>query len=182
MQAALEKKEVEVQSSAKRKQSSLWTFQLLLTCWIWSLNSRQIMHLRSTKWVDWTCIEVGKSLLSICNKNQFKVNRSTRHTHGFTSADYCNLCFNWLFHLFLVTDPQRMLSIPYFGRNWSVCVESRTGITLFMINQHDIHGFIWQTARLVAEAQLWRAPGRTKVEQVWGSFFLRWSVFSPAFC
>lgn len=105
------------------------------------------MHLRSTKRVDWTCIKVGKSF---CNKNQFKVNRSTSHTHGSTFVDYCNLYFNWLFDLFLVTDPWRMLAISYFGRNWSVCMESRTGNTLFIIERHDIDGFIWQTARLIA--------------------------------
>ena len=108
------------------------------------------MHLRSTKWVDWTCIKVGKSLLSICNKNQFKVNRWTSHTHGFTSVDYCNLYFNWLFNLLLVTDPRRMLAVSYFGRNWSVCMESRTGNMLFVIDQHDIYGFIWRTAWLIA--------------------------------
>lgn len=108
------------------------------------------MPLRSTKWVDWTCIKVRKSLLSICNKNHFKVYRSNNHTHGFTSVGYCNSYFNWLFDLFLVTDPWKMLAISYFGRNWSVCMESRTGNMIFIIDQHDIYGFIWQAAWLIA--------------------------------
>lgn len=103
------------------------------------------MHLRSAKRADWTCIKVGKISLSICNKDQFKVNRSTSYTHGFTSVHYCNLYFNWLSDLFLVADPQRMLAISYFGRNWSACMGSRAGNILFITDQHDMYGFIWQT-------------------------------------
>lgn len=95
------------------------------------------------------CIKVVKSSLSICNKSQFKVNRSSSHTHGFTSGDYHDLYFNLLFDLFLVTDPWRMLAAPYFGRNWSVCMESRTGNMFFVIDQHDMYGFFWQPAWLI---------------------------------
>lgn len=96
------------------------------------------------------CTKIVISSLSICNKNPFKVNSSSSHTHGFTSGDYHDLCFNLLFDLFLVTDPWRMLAAPYFGRNWSVCMESRTGKMLFIIDQHDMYGFSWQPGWLIA--------------------------------
>lgn len=78
------------------------------------LNSRQKTHLRTIKWVDWMCIEVVKNSLSLCNKNQFRVNSSSSHTDGFTSGDYHDLYFNLLFDLFLVTDPWRMLAATIF--------------------------------------------------------------------
>lgn len=45
-----------------------------------------------------------------------------------------------LFDLFLVTNPWRMLAAPYYGRNWSVCMESRTGNMFVTIDQHDMYG------------------------------------------
>lgn len=143
------------------------------------------MHMRSTKRADWTCIKVGKISLSICSKNQFKVNRSTSYTHGFTSVHYCNLYFNWLSYLFLVTDPWRMLALSYFGRNLSVCMESRAGNMLFITDQHDTYGFIRQTG-LIAGFIAKRPSSRghlagQKKSKLWGSLVLRWSVFSPAF-
>lgn len=149
------------------------------------LNSRQITHLRTIKWVDWMCIKVVKSSLSICNKKQFKVNSSSSHTHGFTSGDYHDLYFNLPFNLFLVTDPCRMLVAPYFGRNWSVCMESRTGKILFKIDQHNVYGFFWQPAWLIAAFTDKRPSHRDHLtgqkNKCGVQFFPRRSKFSPAF-
>lgn len=43
-----------------------------------------------------------------------------------------------------------MLALSYFAGNWSACVESRLGNMLFITDQRDTDGFIWQTAWLLA--------------------------------
>lgn len=129
------------------------------------------------------CIKVVISSLSICKKTQFKVNSSSSHTHGFTSGDDHDLYFNLLFYLFLVTDPWRMLAAPYFGRIWSVCMESRTGKMLFIIYQRDVHGVFRQPGWLIAAFTAKRPSHGDHLTKklVWGLVFPRWSEFNPAF-